>query len=133
MIIINNLQINTEEELELAIVEMTEETKTIMRNNFHGIQNLPPAPTMLQYVTNKIKDYQVAAKTLLVELYAENTVAGLTTAQSDQMFDDFDDVLTRLREGAFPTALYRLNQKVPAGFVTQQLIDSWKVKIQSYL
>jgi hypothetical protein len=84
-------------------------------------------------VEDKIKSFQMAATNLLIELYVANTMAGITTAQSDQMFDDYSDVLNRIREGAFPTALYRLNQKAPSGFVTQTLIDTWKAKIQAYL
>jgi hypothetical protein len=60
-------------------------------------------------------------------------MAGITTQQSDAMFDDYEDVLTRIREGAFPTAYYRLCQKQPQGFVTQALIDAWKVKVMGYL
>lgn len=86
-----------------------------------------------QIVSERIKQYQTIAPQLLVELYTENTLAGITTAQSDQMFDDFQDVLVRIKEGAFPTAIHRLNNKTPNGFVTQDLIDSWKAKVQSYM
>ena len=74
----------------------------------------------------KIKNYQRMASELLVELYVGNTLLGITTQQSDQMFEEFEDVLLRLREGAWPTALYRLSQKQPNGFVTQEMIDNWQ-------
>jgi hypothetical protein len=82
-------------------------------------------------ISDRIKYYQAIAPDLIVELYTENTLAGITAQQSDQMFDDFADVLTRLKEGAFPTALYRISLKQPSGFVTQNLIDTWRNKIQS--
>lgn len=79
----------------------------------------------------KIKFYQDQAPELLRDLYATNTLLGITTAASDQMFSDFQDVLVRLREGAWPTAIYRLTAKTPTGFVTQQMIDAWLALIQA--
>lgn len=87
-------------------------------------------PVLIQ---KKIEYYQSVAPKLLTELYVQNTLSGITTAQSDEMFEEFDDVLTRIKEGAFPTALYRLSQKSPAGYVTQALIDAWRAKIMGYL
>lgn len=85
------------------------------------------------FINAKITRYQQVSPQLLRELYVENTMAGITNAQSDQMFDDYQDIITRLKEGAFPTALYRLQTKTPTGFVTQSLIDRWKTKIEEYL
>lgn len=95
----------------------------------------PPVDPNFTYnlVFNKINQYREVAPKLLTEIYTQNTLAGLTTVQSDQMFDDFADVLTRVKEGAFPTAVYRLSQKAPSGFVTQELLDTWIEKIKSYL
>jgi hypothetical protein len=81
-----------------------------------------PIQDIIRY---KIKQYQEQAPELLRDLYMENTLLGITTAQSDQMFDEFKDVLVRIREGAWPTALYRLSQKQPSGFVTQEMINKW--------
>jgi hypothetical protein len=81
----------------------------------------------------KIRQFQEAAPLIMRELYVQNTMAGISTAQSDAMFDAYADVLARVKEGAFPTALYRLNQKQPSGFVTQELIDLWKAKLISYM
>ncbi len=89
--------------------------------------------TVKKMVEAKIKYYQDTAPVLLRDLYATNTLLGLTTAQSDQMFDDYFDVLVRIREGAWPTALYRLAQKTPQGFVTQQMLDDWYTMIQTRL
>lgn len=85
------------------------------------------APTPItEIIKATIRKFQKAAPELLVQLYTSNTLAGITTVQSDAMFTDYQDVLTCIREGAWPTALYRLNQKQPSGFVTQAMIDSWK-------
>jgi hypothetical protein len=56
---------------------------------------------------------------------------GITAAQSHAMFVAYSDVLLAIREGAFPTALYALQQKQPDGFVTQEMIDSWIQILQS--
>lgn len=96
---------------------------------------LAPAPgqeiTLKTMIKSKIRYYQDSAPELLRDLYAENTLLGLTTSQSDQMFEDYSDVLIRIREGAWPTALYRLGQKEPSGFVTQQMQDNWTALITS--
>lgn len=92
----------------------------------------PPIGSSLspeQIVQSRIRQFQQWAPDLILDLYVTNTLAGITTEQSDQMFSDYSDVLIRLREGAWPTALFRLSQKSPSGFVTQQLIDDWTLKI----
>lgn len=99
-----------------------------------GNQLAPPpgqSANIKEMVKARIKYYQDNASELLRDLYAENTLLGITAAQSDQMFDDYQDVLTRIREGAWPTAVYRLQQKQPSGFVTQEMLDAWTSLIQS--
>jgi len=76
-------------------------------------------------IIKKITSYQLKAPMLINDLMATNTMMGISTKQSDQMFDDYYDVLLRLSWGAFPTALNRLLLKRPNGFVTQSLIDKW--------
>jgi hypothetical protein len=88
-------------------------------------------PDLPKLIKSRIKYYQDNASELLRDLYAENTLLGITVEQSDQMFEDFEDVLIRLREGAWPTALYRLSQKQPSGFVTQEMINRWSAIIAS--
>ena len=93
----------------------------------------PEVVTPSIIVSGKLKEYQSKSDELITSLLTENTLAGITTAQSDEMFDNFVDVLIRLRNGAFPTAIYRLSQKTPVGFATQQVIDRWIEKIKGYL
>lgn len=88
-------------------------------------------PSIKQIVKDRIFYYQKQAPDLLVDLYADNTLLGITTAQSSQMFTDFTDVLLCVSQGAFPTAVYKLQQKQPSGFVTQEMINDWIAKIQS--
>jgi len=91
----------------------------------------PAAPVDLPtLIKAKIKSYQDKAPTILRDMYTANTLLGITIQQSDAMFADYQDVLIRLREGAWPTALYRLQQKTPSGFVTQPMIDNWIAVIQ---
>lgn len=84
-------------------------------------------------IINKRKYYQGIAIMIIDDLMSDNVLNGITTAQSDQMFDDYADVLARLREGALPTAIYRLQTKIPSGFVTQELQDTWLNKLKGYL
>lgn len=99
-----------------------------------GNKLIPPASVNItEIVRCKIKKFQELAPELIIQIYITNTLLGITTQQSDQMFEDFSDVLSRLREGAWPTALYRLSLKQPSGFVTQQMLDSWRSVIITYL
>lgn len=97
-----------------------------------GNQLAPPANAAVplkDLIKARIKLYQEQAPELLRELYSTNTLLGITLQQSDEMFTEYQDVLIRIREGAWPTALYRLSQKTPSGFVTQEMIDSWSALI----
>jgi hypothetical protein len=95
----------------------------------------PPGQTVSleSIIRAKIQHYQEMAPALLRDLYTQNTLLGITAQQSDEMFSEYQDVLIRIREGAWPTALYRLSQKTPSGFVTQSMIDSWYQLIHSKL
>ncbi len=93
----------------------------------------PPVVEVEQVIIKKLAGYAELAPDLLRELYAKNTLAGITPEQSDRMFTECEKVIIRLREGAFPTALFNLQQMQPTGLVTQELIDSWIRKIKGYL
>ncbi len=86
-----------------------------------------------QIVYSKIEDYERRAPKLLREIKVSNTLAGITTSQSAEVFENFKDVILAIREGAFPTALYLLNAKSPLGYVTQDMLDEWKKRVISYL
>lgn len=99
-----------------------------------SMYSLPPTVTPISVVVqSKILDYRKTADRLLTELYATNTLAGITVQQSDALFDEFQDVIFRIQQGAFPTALYRLSQKQPSGYATQELLDTWSQKIRDYI
>lgn len=84
-------------------------------------------------IQSRILDYRKTADKLLTELYSENTLAGISVAESDALFDEYQDVILRIQQGAFPTALHRLSQKTPSGFVTQEILDRWSSRIREYL
>lgn len=92
-----------------------------------------PPKAIKDIIVDKIVGYKEAAKALIDNLKADNTLAGITAAQSAQMFADYGDILLMLREGAFPSAIYALQQKSPVGFVTQQMQDSWIAQIKASL
>lgn len=92
-----------------------------------------PPKALKDIIVEKIVSYKEASKSLIDNLKADNTLAGITSAQSVQMFVDYGDILLMLREGAFPSAIYALQQKSPTGFVTQQMQDSWIAQIKANL
>jgi len=93
----------------------------------------PDAPPVYDQIYARISQYQKSVVPLLTDIYVQNTINGITLQQSDQLFDDYSDVIMRLSQGAFPSALYRLSQKTPGGFVTQDMIDQWTEIIKSHM
>lgn len=76
-------------------------------------------------IADRIKLYQEKAPILLRGLYAANTLQGLSTVDSDALCDAFSDVILRLREGLWPTAIYRLQNKQPTLIATEARIVEW--------
>jgi hypothetical protein len=93
----------------------------------------PPEISLQQLVYERLEKYEKLAPRLLREIKTSNTLAGITTAQSDTMFSENYILLLEIREGAFPTALYRLQNTVPSGFMTQEMINDFIAKIMTYL
>jgi hypothetical protein len=115
-------------------LELLDDTSEEVWQEKLSVYTRPPiVPTPREMIAGKLEEYQKKSDELIKYLLADNTLEGITTEQSDQMFDEFIDVLIRLRNGAFPTALYRLSQKTPSGFATQDRIDQWINKIREYL
>ena len=85
------------------IVVTQEEFNTILSGFDLTEYNMAIAKKVIE---DRIKYYQSIAPDLIVDLYSTNTLNGMTREQSDQMFDELDDVLTSIKEGAFPTAVY---------------------------
>lgn len=84
---------------------------------------------IVSFVADKITAYQLLAPSILAQIYTENKLAGITAEESDQVFENFSDIIIRINQGAFPTALYRLATKQPSGFATQERINSWITKL----
>lgn len=89
--------------------------------------------SMKDIVKAKLKSYQSKAPELLIEAYATNTLLGMTTAQSDASFELMEDVIFILCQGAWPTAIYRLQKKADAGLITQEVANNWIAVIQAAL
>lgn len=93
----------------------------------------PPATPIYDVIINRLTKYEKSADQLLKDIKTSNTLAGITLAQSAQMFIDFQHVLMAIREGAFPTAIYLLQNATPSGFVTQPMIDDMIARITAKL
>jgi hypothetical protein len=98
-----------------------------------SVYAINPAKPMPKVVFDKIEEYEKLAPVMLREIKRDNTLAGITTTQSQEVFESFRDIIIALREGAFPTAYQMLTTKTPSGFVTQEMLDDWKKRILSYL
>lgn len=81
-------------------------------------------------IEDRIKYYQSVAPDIITEIYAYNTLHGMTKEQSDALFDEMSDVLFRIKEGAFPTAIYRLQSKEPNAVLTLKMINQWIALIE---
>lgn len=84
-------------------------------------------------IASRLAQYKQVAPQLLTSIEVQNVMSGITTAQSAQVFTDYNLVLNALREGAFPTAIYLLNQIGPLGFVDSALLAQWIATIQAAL
>jgi len=101
-----------------------------------GLTFVPPEGqqvNIVQLIGDRIGYYQSLAPDILVGMYITNTLAGITAEQSSDMFTEYGDILHCIREGAWPTALYKLQNKQPEGFTTQEMIDSWIALIQDQM
>lgn len=92
-----------------------------------------PPPTPLEMVTDRIALYQSLSEGAIREMLAANTLQGITLAQSYQAMQQYGVILQMVRFGMFPTAIFALQSSAPSGFITQPMLDSWVVLLQSML
>jgi len=93
----------------------------------------PVSITIADIVSTKILDYEKMAPALLREVKTANTISGITVDESREVFKNYRDVLTMIREGAFPTALAELQAIGPIGFINQARFDSLAELIKKYI
>jgi hypothetical protein len=93
----------------------------------------PAAPTPHQQVITKIAAYKKECEQLMDYFKADNTLSGITAAQSAELFTNLMVVICALREGALPTAIYLAEQIPPFGFLTQEKKDEWLAEMRSKL
>lgn len=89
--------------------------------------------SLKEIIVNKIAGFRELGQNMLDGIKADNTLAGITPAQSAQAFADYRDIILMIREGAFPSAIYALQQKGAIGFITQPMIDSWIIQLQALI
>lgn len=70
---------------------------------------------------------------LLREIFVKNTLAGISTAQSKELFRTHMDIIICLLVGAYPTAYAMLDEAQPQGFMTQERLNEWKEILSKYL
>lgn len=126
--IINGVQITSQEQFSETISVMSDDAKTAMLLIFDQCMtcHMSRAEEQLRY-------YQSISSNILNSLYSLNSVSGITTEQSDAIFSELSDVIIRIREGALDTAIYRLEQKTPSELMPEEILTMWKNKIRSFM
>lgn len=134
---INGIEVLTEQELEDAIITMTEDSKTYMRNMFHGVENYI-------IISQKEIDFQkylkrAAAKDrIIAEMASENmervrngvwTVPNLISLTQD---NELKLVLDDINTLSFELAISKL-QTISNLLLTTEIKTGWIVKLQSNL
>lgn len=122
------ISIKDANDVEIATIEVADDTSPDQVAKIRALFT-PRVKSMGEIVNERLRHFRSLAPELLIQLYIENTLSGMTTVQSDALFEEYSDVIIRLNEGAWPSALHRLNQKVPGGNSTQEMIDRWKQMI----
>lgn len=91
------------------------------------------APTMEVVIGSKIEQYKKLSDAIIEEIKVSNTMNGITNEESAQLFNEYASIILALKEGAFPTVVYMLEQKTPSGFMTQDRINAVKDLISKYV
>jgi CRISPR/Cas system-associated protein Csx1 len=76
---------------------------------------------------------QTAGLQLLKQIFVENTIAGINTEQSKELFRNHLDIIICILVGAFPTAYSMILEIQPYGFLTQERLNSWKAALEQHL
>jgi len=93
----------------------------------------PQSPSAQEIVVRKICNYKKECEQLIDLFKADNTLQGITLAESAQLFQTVQFVLLALREGALPTAIYMAEQIEPIGFLTLERKNNWIAQMKDKL
>ena len=80
-----------------------------------------------------LSEKQSQGLNLLREIFVQNTIDGISTAESKDLFRNHMDIIICILVGAFPTAYSMINEIQPSGFMTQERLNSWKSIMEQYL
>lgn len=114
-----------------SVIEFLDQQKAQIYAQTYGLSEPYKQVRELPYkeprekILERLKANQAKARNLLNELYVENTLAGLSLDESNNLFHEMGDVILRINEGAFSVAAQCLRLKSPARFFTQELKDKW--------
>ena len=90
------------------------------------------APDFKKSVMDVILNKKEMGARLFDEIKAENILSGITDEQTCDLFEYYYLVILMIKEGAFSSASYKLQQLGPYGFVDQVLFDKLLLIIESY-
>lgn len=104
--------------------ELTTEQLTLLNS---AVNSHNPVDEYREKV-NSIMGKQAKAGELLAEFYAQNS-----NEKNEQFYNQFFDVILRLREGDFLSCINKIGEKEPSGFITQSDLDELSLKISNFL
>jgi hypothetical protein len=139
--ILNGIEITTIEELELAIVDLDELNKQFLRNEFNGVPNLPVL-TEFQvmiasetdfYINKRKNDGEKAFFELMAELRLHSLQNSLPRAVNKYIERKLKTVRDEVCLGQWISAREYLDEVVVEGFLTQELYDRVKNKLDTYI
>lgn len=112
-ITVNGILCTTDEELEAAIADLSEEQKQYIRNDFYGNENPTLSPEEL--VVKQVQDIVGASidfgRQLVVEFGAENVLMGIQQmGQTNRVRKVMKEVVDALNAGALSDAIYECRQ-----------------------
>jgi hypothetical protein len=70
---------------------------------------------------------------IIPELVQANKDAQLTEEDSAQMFDDYIDIIVKIKSDDLGNAVTLLESKTPSGDITQDLINTWIIIVNEYI
>lgn len=133
--IINGIVVNTEEELQAAIVDMDEVSKTSLYNLFHNIQT---NPTAIDQVKKIISDAMTFGNDLIRDFAAENVLMGITQdGMTGTVRRNLASVVSCLTTGSLYDAIHEIKAIPPedkdSKYMSNARLTIFMNKIEDYL
>lgn len=105
-------------------VEFTQDKTTAQIESIRTL--VEPTKSQQQLIEEKLDNFKTKGAATLKKILAENTMQGLSTADSAHLFKKLRDAIGAIQEGALPTAYYLLDNELVDFVYTQARKDRYK-------